>query len=140
MQLDLSINRLSGSLGSDLFVSQHSQVYDLSVNRLSGHTKCFVFFLRCWRYKCLGGNLFGCQQGNIPQSDVKYGAYQCGSVDFQYSPTAWSAGFVLSAVVVAFGSDWMIKIVDVFRSSEAVRILVGPLCCLVICLVGLVGL
>jgi Leucine-rich repeat (LRR) protein len=139
-QLDVSINRLSGSLKPDLVVSEYAAVYDLSVNRLSGNIPSALYSsFSTGVINVLEGNLFGCQQDNIPPSDINRGSYQCGSVDFQYSLTAWAAGLVLCIVVVTVASDWIIQVAKAYRSSDVVHVLVGPLCSLVICLVGLVG-
>jgi hypothetical protein len=143
-QLDLSINRLSGTLISDLCVSEHTTVYDLSVNRLSGNIPGALYsYYPPGVINVLEGNLFGCQQNNIPPSDVSHSSYQCGSVNLQYSLIAWGAGFILCAATVfiaTIGSDGVIRIASVRNSSrEMIGILTGPVCSLAVCIAGLVG-
>jgi Leucine-rich repeat (LRR) protein len=142
-QLDLSINRLSGTLISDLFVSQHATVYDLSVNRLSGNIPGALYSsYPAGVINVLEGNLFGCQQDNIPPSDVSHSSYQCGSVNFQYSSIAWAVAFMLCLIVIVMatlGSDKAKRICRcVFESRELASTIVGPMCCFGACLVALV--
>jgi Leucine-rich repeat (LRR) protein len=142
-QLDLSINRLSGTLSSDLSISPHTTVYDLSVNRLSGNIPTALYSsYSTGVVNVLEGNVFSCQQNKIPPSDVGRNSYQCGSVDFQYSLIAWAAGFVLCAVaiiVLAIRCHWAIQITRVCKSRNFVSIIVGPTCGLGVCLVGMIG-
>jgi Leucine-rich repeat (LRR) protein len=144
-QLDVSINRLSGTLTSDLVVSPNAAVYDLSTNRLSGHIPVALYSAYAsGAINVLEGNVFSCQQNNIPESDVSHSSYQCGSVNFQYSLVAWAAGFILCSVTVvavmaAVGSDWAVRSASIVRSRENISVIVGPVCCLAVCLVGLVG-
>jgi Leucine-rich repeat (LRR) protein len=140
-QLDLSINRLSGMLTSALVVSPNATVYDLSSNRLSGDIPGALYSsYASGAINILEGNIFSCQQNNIPKSDVSHSSYQCGSVNFQYSVVAWAAGFILCgvsvfAVIAALGSDWA----TFGRVRELISVLIGPVCCLGVCLIGLVG-
>jgi Leucine-rich repeat (LRR) protein len=145
-QLDLSINRLSGTLTSDLFVSPSATVYDLSTNRMSGNIPGALYSpYASGAINVLEGNIFNCQQNNIPTSDVSHSSYQCGSVNFQYSFVAWASGFIIlcfmSVVILmtALGSDWVVQSASFVRSRELISILIGPVCCLAGCLVGLVG-
>jgi Leucine-rich repeat (LRR) protein len=145
-QLDFSINRLSGTLTSDLFVGPNATLYDLSTNRLSGDIPDVLYAAYASDVlNVLEANLFGCQQNSIPTSDVSHNSYQCGSDNFQYSLVAWGAGFALClaaiivATMVAPGSDWVLHGVNICSSREFVRLLFGPVCCLVVCLVGLIG-
>jgi Leucine-rich repeat (LRR) protein len=145
VQLDLSINRLSGTLMSDLVVSRSATVYDLSTNRLSGDIPSALYSsYASGAINVLEGNIFSCQQNNIPKSDVSHSSYQCGSVNFQYSFIAWAAGLLLCsvsviAIMAALGSDWAAQSASIVRSRELISALIGPVCCLAVCLVGLVG-
>jgi hypothetical protein len=142
---NLSTNRFSGPTETFAVKNFTSlQVLDLSLNRFTGTIPASVFALPMLQavilsQNCFSGNLFGCQQNDIPQSDVNRGTSQCGSVDFQYSLLVWSAGFALCVVVGTFGSDWIVQVVEACRSREVVRVLVGPICCLAVCVIGLVG-
>jgi hypothetical protein len=140
-QLDLSINRLSGTLASDLYISQHATVYDLSVNRLSGDIPTALFSSYSdGVMNVLEGNVFGCQQNNIPRSDTSHSSYQCGSVDLQYSLAAWAIGCVSCAITVIFVTlrlDWAVS--KMCRSRDFIAVLAGPSCCFAICLVGMIG-
>jgi hypothetical protein len=144
-QLDLSINRLSGTLASYLVVRPNATVYDLSTNRLSGDIPSALYgSYASGAINVLEGNIFDCQQNNIPKADVSHSSYQCGSVNFQYSFVAWAAGFILCsvsavAVIAALGSDWAVQSASIVRSRELISVLIGPVCCLAVCLVGLVG-
>jgi hypothetical protein len=144
-QLDLSIIRLSGTLTSDLVVSPNATVYDLSTNRLSGNIPGALYSTYAsGTVNVLEGNIFSCQPSNIPKSDVSHSSYQCGSVNFQYSFVAWAGGFILCSVSAAiimsvYGSDWAAQGASIVRSRELTSVLVGPVCCLAVYLVGLVG-
>jgi Leucine-rich repeat (LRR) protein len=141
-QLDLSINRLTGRLASDLYVNQTTTVYDLSVNRLSGgipgalHASFIAGVVNV-----LEGNLFSCQQNNIPSSDVSHSSYQCGSVDLQYAIVAWAVGFVVcTATILMIISRTDGAMHKVYKTSDFLGVLVSPVYCLGLCLFGLVGL
>jgi Leucine-rich repeat (LRR) protein len=142
-QFDLSMNRLSGTLESDLTISQNATVYDLSVNRLSGKIPGAMFAsYTSGVLNVLEGNVFGCQQKNIPSSDASHNSYQCGSLDFQYSLLAWATGLVFCAVgagIVIYASNWTIEALTVCRSREFVGVLLGPISCLIICMEALFG-
>jgi Leucine-rich repeat (LRR) protein len=101
-QLDLSINRLSGTLQSDLRLNpMTTTTYALSVNRLSGLIPNSMFAVfNASVLNVLEGNLFGCQQSNIPSSDADHASYQCGSVDFEDSLATWVGVFGTAVVTV----------------------------------------
>jgi Leucine-rich repeat (LRR) protein len=91
-QIDLSINRLSGTLGPELFVSHTATVYDLSVNRLSGGLPSALNFpFNTGVVNIVEGNLFDCDTHDVQPSQEE--SYQCGSFDFEDSFTAWCVGF-----------------------------------------------
>jgi Leucine-rich repeat (LRR) protein len=143
-QLDLSINRLSGTLESDLLVSPLTTVYDLSVNRLSGKIPNALYgSFKSGVMNILEGNLFECQQHNIPSSDKGHGSYQCGSTNFEDSLLVWFTGIVVIVVtmtmIALLGADWTNQIFMVIRSHLLPSVLVGPLYCLAVSMFGLVG-
>jgi Leucine-rich repeat (LRR) protein len=142
-QLDLSINRLSGTLESGLLVNQTATVYDLSVNRLSGFVPGALYAtFSAGVVNVLEGNLFGCQQNNIPPSDVNHGSYQCGSVDFEYSLLTWAGGFVtcgMGTAVIVSRSGIISRAIRASLSEEFYLVLKGPILCLAVCLFALLG-
>jgi Leucine-rich repeat (LRR) protein len=143
-QLDLSINRLSGTLEPDLFVNTRVSVFDLSVNRLSGDIPVALDspFTNS-TINVLMGNLFGCQQNKIASSGISDASYQCGSLDFQYSLIAWLVvvGIVIvSTTFVALSRiDSVHSFIDIFKEPSFLSALVGPIYVLIICGLGLVG-
>jgi Leucine-rich repeat (LRR) protein len=142
-QLDLSMNRLSGTLETDLLVNQTTTVYDLSVNRLSGDIPSSLYAsFAAGVINVLEGNLFDCQQYDVPASDVNQASYQCGSVDFEYSFLAWIAGFGTFSVLVTLakyvGVHSKNQFVSISRSPEFLGIIGGPLGCLAVTVFGLI--
>jgi Leucine-rich repeat (LRR) protein len=92
VQLDLSGNKLSGTLDPDLSMATGAVVFDLSVNRLSGGLP--AAFQNASALNVLNGNLFQCQQGNVPSGDPNHATYVCGSSNFNLA---------LEFAVIAFG-------------------------------------
>jgi Leucine-rich repeat (LRR) protein len=143
-QLDLSINRLSGTLNSNLYVdTATTTVFDLSANRLSGDIPNALYgSFQEGVINVLEGNIFGCQQTDVPSADVSHSSYQCGSVDFQYSWMAWllaCCASVLFVIVRAFaGGAWSNHLLCLRRQQAFRSALTGPLWCLAVCLLGLV--
>ncbi len=69
LQLDLSCNRLSGTLlGSFAVLNSSHQKVDLSVNRLSGNIPLALMQAPAG-VNILEGNLFECSQSQMPDSD-----------------------------------------------------------------------
>jgi Leucine-rich repeat (LRR) protein len=142
-QLDLSINRLSGTLASDLFINETSTtVYDLSANRLSGGIPAALYVnYSSGIINVLEGNLFGCQQSNIPLSDAYHDTYQCGSFDLQYSLLIWivSAGAVGIAftIMTSVGGVLLTQYFSVAKSRIYLGVLYGPLSCMTVSVAAL---
>jgi Leucine-rich repeat (LRR) protein len=144
-QLDLSINRLSGTLEADLVVDPTSTtVYDLSANRLSGNVPIsFYASFDAGVLNVLSGNIFGCQQSNIPSSDASHSSYQCGSFAFEYSFILWLCFVGMLTCFCAtsaslLGVDWLGDI-PAARRSMLREMLVGPVTLTTVAIVGLVG-
>jgi Leucine-rich repeat (LRR) protein len=144
-QLDLSINRLSGTLESDLNLDpQTTTVFDLSINRLSGDIPGPIYdTFEAGVLNVLEGNLFGCEQSDVPDSDVSHASYQCGSLDLEYALLTWLVLTALTISVVAalarFGIDWAAQIMKIGATKEFIFILRGPASCLGISLIALVA-
>jgi Leucine-rich repeat (LRR) protein len=142
-QLDLSINRFSGTLVSDLRISDVATVYDISVNRLSGVIpKALYGSFEAGTINILEGNLFGCQQDDIPSSDPNHAAYQCGSVGFEEALLTWFivVGAIAATMVVMTlsGVDSTRQLFIMIISSLLFdMLLAGPVCCLAVSVLGL---
>jgi Leucine-rich repeat (LRR) protein len=144
LQLDLSVNRFSGTLDGDLFVNRTATVYDLSVNRLSGQIPNSLYgTFSANTINVLKGNLFGCRQDNVPASDISHASYSCGSLDLEYSLLAWFVGILIAclalALIYSLGKDLADKYAWLIRSGPFTEILWGPSICLVVSLMGLAG-
>jgi hypothetical protein len=139
-QLDLAINRFTGSLQSDLFVNRTATVYDLSSNRLSGDLPNVLFeVFEANTINVLQGNLFNCRQDDIPSSDVSHNSYQCGSVDFQYSLLAWMVG-AGAGFILYFGAALLERgpAIQCGHLTTVLRHMSGQLYCVAVASVGLV--
>lgn len=105
IRLDLSGNRLSGTLISDFNLTAEQQFVNMSVNRLSGNIP--HSFISASGVNMLTGNMFQCQDGDLPQSDPEKNKYTCGSDGLNDSLLAWLCGFVLLAIpVISLTSSW----------------------------------
>jgi Leucine-rich repeat (LRR) protein len=145
-QLDLSINRLSGTLQSDLVANPDSlALYAMSVNRLSGHIPepLYSQFNKSV-LDVLEGNLFDCQQIDIPPSDASYTTYQCGSIDYESSLLIWIVGLAAAALVLVASASFRNDCKDYFvrlkgaRTSHAASFTFSS-GILGVCLLGLFG-
>jgi Leucine-rich repeat (LRR) protein len=107
-QLDVSGNRLDGTLSSDLALdSLITSVFSLNDNRISGDIPAALYSIRNRSiYNYLQGNLFGCKGGDVPTSDSNHQSYECGSGALQYSFVAWSIGCMI--VILTFFAGWVI--------------------------------
>jgi Leucine-rich repeat (LRR) protein len=83
IQLDLRGNKLSGTLNSGFAVNPKANVLDFSINRLSGRIP--ASFDNVTSLNVLSGNLFQCQENNIPSDDPDAATYICGSDNFNQS-------------------------------------------------------
>jgi len=100
--LDLSNNRISGNLTA--FSDETSEFYtnkdislSLSVNRLSGNIPTSLKNVR--NMSILAGNLFSCAV--VPQNDVTAEQFQCGSADLNAAIYAQIV-FILAACLTLF--------------------------------------
>jgi hypothetical protein len=132
-RLDLSYNRLSGTLKSDfasgvdknfdddtsrpliINSSIHFEGYTLAIenNRLSGRIPERIVSLK--NISMLGSNLFACALGgtNLPQHDPDAERYNCGSTSFDVPYYAWLILFGGSVGAIASVWQWL-------RSDERV--------------------
>jgi hypothetical protein len=85
--LDLSNNKLSGTLFGGFTVGPNMTTLDLTVNRLSGDIPSS--FQVAPGLNILDGNLFQCSDASKPQSDPNRDEYVCGSDDFNDSIIFW---------------------------------------------------
>jgi Leucine-rich repeat (LRR) protein len=100
-QLDLSLNRLSGTLNDDLDASTKSTVYRMDVNRLSGRIPSSLYqSFASGVLNVLDGNLFSCPGDSLPSSDADHNAYECGSGSMEYSFIIWLICFCVFIVTV----------------------------------------
>ena len=103
--LDMSFNRLTGTLHSDFNISASTDsTLSLVDNRLSGRIP--GSFHNMINISVLGSNLFSCnlQHSNLPRHDNGAEKYDCGSTTFDVPYFAWLllAGVGLAAPGVAW--------------------------------------
>jgi hypothetical protein len=93
-QLDLSNNRFSGTLDKQYFqVNESSEIIDLTVNRLSGQIPGDVYLTK--HLNILDGNLFQCQTDHMPSSDPNRKSDDCGSNNFNNAAIVWGVMLVV---------------------------------------------
>ena len=142
--LDLSYNRLSGTLESDFntqpvhfqpdtttigisrrdvhYTYNSSNTYlSLENNRLSGDLPATVFALT--DLSILNGNLFSCdwEQTQLPEHDSARDSYQCGSAAFDSQLYAWLIFLVCSVLFVALLHRYRAHVAAYFDVQEAVH-------------------
>jgi len=95
-RLDLSFNKLSGTLIDNINIGNASLV--LNVNRLSGKTPTAIHSLQ--NIAVLSGNLFQCdfRPSTLPEHDSERSLYRCGSDALEIAFYIWIVCGVLSAV------------------------------------------
>lgn len=111
--LDLSYNRFSGTLASDLETEPAAQyafqdtnaALSLEGNRLSGNIPSTVRTIV--NISILSGNLFTCDvaQTSLPKHDSARSNYECGSTTFEVPYYVWLAiacSIIISAVLAAY--------------------------------------
>jgi hypothetical protein len=145
-QLDLSINKFSGTLSGNVEISPSTTSFYVNVNRLSGKIpSSFYESLNVGVLNALEGNIFGCEQSDVPASDENHASYECGSVNMQNSLLAWFVGATSLAFIAGF--TFSAKAVVTARPSVSVLtqyrvwslLIGGPLSLVALCLVGMVG-
>eukprot|EP01036_Dinobryon_divergens_P030042 gene30042-39233_t len=88
--LDLSYNRITGTLRSDFPAYPSTSALNLAVNRLSGDIPTSLMY--SLNISILEGNLFSCDSNRypLPVNDPHYDNYACGSNSFDTSLIIWS--------------------------------------------------
>ena len=120
-RLDLSYNRFSGTLASDIAALSNS-TYFLALNRLSGQSPKAL--RRLPHVKALTGNSFECNFDPhvLPQYDPDLGIYQCGSDSFQLSIYVWlsTVGLMLALCLACYlaGFGGVGPVVDILSTSD----------------------
>jgi Leucine-rich repeat (LRR) protein len=101
--LDLSYNKITGTLSLSSFSELNSQTSSLSleVNRLSGNIPSALFNLES--VSVLNGNIFECnlQGSNLPSHDPEYESYSCGSNSVNDLLYVWLSLFGLLVILIA---------------------------------------
>jgi Leucine-rich repeat (LRR) protein len=146
-QLDLSINRISGTLSSNLTLDPNTtEVYYLDTNRISGHIpSTFYQTFDSNVLNVLQSNVFGCSPYDIPASDTNHDTYQCGSTDLQYSLLSWIAAVASGAGLIAIVGlyrnvvEEASKLIKESHRYNLVRLLVWYLFLAATCMIGMFG-
>jgi hypothetical protein len=108
VQLDLSNNRLRGTLIDDFSLSYAQSSLQLAVNRLSGPLPSSFFGLSAssmnrprnlTTMNVLSGNIFSCNNADIPSLDEFSISYSCGSYDLDVSSYSWLVTAAICALV-----------------------------------------
>lgn len=109
LELDLSKNRLDGTLVSDFAVSSNQTSLSLSVNRFSGSLpntfseSATSSASSLTSFTVLAGNLFDCNVHEIPRKDPNAGSYSCGSGELNIAVYSWlSVGALLLLVLLSW--------------------------------------
>jgi Leucine-rich repeat (LRR) protein len=100
-ELDLSNNRLDGTLSHDFMVSAYQTTLGLAVNRLSGDLPGRIVEVssNMSSLNVLSGNIFACNNEELPSQDPSAESYSCGSYELYVSSYTW-LGFVGSFILV----------------------------------------
>jgi Leucine-rich repeat (LRR) protein len=104
MELDLSNNRLDGTLSFDFMVSTYQTTLGLAVNRLSGElpTSIMEVSSNMSSLNVLAGNIFACNNDDLPPQDPSAASYSCGSYELYVSSFTWLGCVgIVSLVVIA---------------------------------------
>jgi hypothetical protein len=101
--LDLSYNRLSGTLSTSFHFQASNGSVDLNINRLSGVIPSSLTAME--NITLLDGNIFSCgyyynDANELPTHDPDYDKYKCGSNEFNSIIIVWIA--LLSFIVLVF--------------------------------------
>jgi Leucine-rich repeat (LRR) protein len=103
LELDLSYNRLDGTLSSDFVVSVAQTKLGLAVNRLSGELPQSIVKAssNLSSLNVLAGNIFACSNNELPSQDPGSDSYSCASYDLYVSTLTWLGAVGLLLLVVA---------------------------------------
>ena len=99
-RLDLSFNKMSGTLSPDLSVPSKS--LSLNINRLSGYVpQSMLISSNVSSLTVLDGNIFQCDTSIhvLPPKDPKAGVYDCGSHSFDFP--AYLFASIMASVISA---------------------------------------
>jgi hypothetical protein len=104
-ELDLSNNRLDGTLSSDFMVSAYQTTLGLAVNRLSGDLPRSIIEVspNMSSLNVLSGNIFACNNDELPSQDPSADSYSCGSYELYVSLYIWLSyvgSFLLVGLVI----------------------------------------
>jgi hypothetical protein len=114
--LDLSNNRLDGTLSSDFEVSAYQTTPGLAVNRLSGDLPNSIIEAssNMSSLNVLSGNIFACNNDDLPSQDPSVDSHSCSSYEL-YVPSYTWLGFVGSFMLFI-----MIGRMVIYRHQEIV--------------------
>ena len=120
-RLDLSFNRISGTLSSSGFnnLDVNSSVY-VEENLLSGGIPNGLVGSK--QINILNGNIFGCSlsKSDAPRSDPDYSNYSCGSNSFDVVYFTWMGLVGLFFVVISMYMHFRYK----YRWIDAIKIII----------------
>jgi Leucine-rich repeat (LRR) protein len=110
INLDLSYNKLSGTLTSDFFAVPDDGLLYLQLNRLSGDIPSQL--LSAKTIQILDGNLFSCNdmETNLPHNDPEAETYSCGSNTVDRIIITWIVVSSLCFLVLLFMFCYFFKI------------------------------
>lgn len=117
--LDLSNNRLSGTLLEGFVISTAQSQLQLAINRLSGPLPASISGLSSYHnlstLNVLASNVFSCLNlHEIPPKDRFSQSYSCGSNELNVALTVWLGTFISAIILLALCAWLSIK----HRSSE----------------------
>ena len=104
IQLDLSNNRLRGTLVPYFLISTDQTKLSLAVNRLSGPLPNTLKGLSSSStpdlfLNVLVSNIFQCTVSDIPSLDESSSSYSCGSYELNVATYVWIAVFVMAILI-----------------------------------------
>jgi hypothetical protein len=104
LELDLSNNRFDGTLTSDFNIASNQVSLELSVNRLSGNLPQSIIQSTAYSSNLssldvLTGNIFDCNNDDLPALDPSAGSYSCGSYELNVASYIWFVCVGIAAVI-----------------------------------------
>jgi hypothetical protein len=100
LELDLANNRLDGTLLSSFQVNPLQAYLGLAVNRLSGDLPSTIRDAPSnMSMDVLTGNIFQCENDQLPSQDPATNSYSCGSYELNVAAYTW-LGFVVSVAMI----------------------------------------